>query len=252
MFDLHCHILPGVDDGADSWEESLEMARISLDSGVRTVVATPHMSPDLSPEQVSRLVEELGLRLSAQGLPLKVVPGMEARLEPDLPELLRSGRVLPVGGRYLLLELPHFSLPVYTGELLFKVMLSGYQVILAHPERNARVMENPGLVFEWVSRGMLVQVNSGSILGKFGSRVRQAAEMLVKAGLVHFLGSDAHSASGRRPDMGEAVKVLGRLTPMAQEIAALNGHLLLQGDFAPPEGAAQPPGTGGWRRWWRR
>ncbi len=252
MFDLHCHILPGIDDGADSWEESLEMARISVDSGVRTVVATPHMSPDLHPDQVNSLVAEFELRLSSRGLPLKVVPGMEARLEPELPELLREGRVLPLAGRFVLLELPHFSLPVYTGDLLFRVMLAGYQVILAHPERNPRVMENPELVFEWVSRGMLVQVNSGSVLGKFGSRVRQAAESLAKAGMVHFLGSDAHGAAGRRPDLAEAVKVLERLTPRAQEIAALNGEMLLQGKFTPPEVTTLPADPGRRKRWWRR
>jgi len=249
MFDLHCHILPGIDDGAGSWEESLEMARISLEAGVKTIVATPHYSPETNPAAIIELVKQLNCRLRECDLGIDVIPGMEAYLDPDLPQLLRDGRVLTIGN-YLLMELPFSSLPLYTDDVLFQVMMTGYRVILAHPERNNEVMQNPGLVYEWVSRGILVQVNSGSLLGKFGSTVQRTASALFKANLVHFLGSDAHSPLRRRPDMGEAAALLRSRAANARDIYEVNGQNLLLGSFRPnqdfelPDLMRQP--------WWKR
>ena len=250
MFDLHCHILPGVDDGADCWDDSLEMARIAVRDGVKTLVATPHYSFDLEPASVVELVSQLNQRLAKEQIALTVAPGMEAYLDPDLPSLLRAGRILTIGANYLLVELPFNSLPIYTDEVLFQVMLSGYKLILAHPERNNKVIHNPGLIYDWVTRGMLVQVNSGSILGKFGSQVKQTAEALVRANLVHFIGSDAHSPNRRRPDLGEACQVLSRLTGEAEKICNNNGHLLLEGRFKPQENFTPPVFYG--ESWWKR
>lgn len=249
MFDLHCHILPGIDDGAGSWDDSMEMARLSLADGVKTLVATPHYSPKVEPELIIDLVEQFNSRLKSQELNLTVYPGMEAYLDPDLPQLLRGGRVLTIG-RHLLLELPFSALPLYTEDVLFQVMLAGYNVILAHPERNSQVIQKPELVFDWVSRGILVQVNSGSLLGKFGSAVKATTEILLKAKLVHFLGSDAHSPSQRRPDLGDAALELRRLIPNARDIYDANGHLLLLGKFNPTEDFARP--TVVRQRWWKR
>lgn len=249
MFDFHCHILPGIDDGASSWEETLAMAAMAAEGGVKNILATPHASPQLTPEAVRQLTGELNQRLLDKGLGLVVLPGMEAYMDPDLPGKVFKGEITCIAGKYVLVELPFNSLPMYTDDIIFQLELAGYSVILAHPERNAAVIKNPGLVYEWVSKGVLIQINTGSILGKFGPDVKQTAEVLVRAGLAHFLGSDAHSDRSRRPNLAEAVPVLREWTSRARQIYSENAHMLLLGnvpelDFTQPVMPKQS--------WWKR
>jgi protein-tyrosine phosphatase len=250
LIDLHCHILPGIDDGADTWEESMEMARISVAGGVKTAIATPHFSRDLSPDFVKNLVKEFNERLSDANISLTVMPGMEIYLDPEIPNLLKTGHLQTIGDKYLLIELPMNHLPLYTDEVLFRIMVMGYTVILAHPERNRQVIENPGLVFGWLQQGMLVQINSGSLLGNFGSEVRKTCETLLKANLVHFMGSDAHSSVRRKPELDKAEKVLKQIVPNPRQISELNGLLILLGGFSPHENFKPPVPNK--QAWWKK
>lgn len=250
MFDLHCHILPGVDDGATDWEESLEMAGIFVENGVKTIVATPHSYADILPEQIQMLTVELNNRLAERDLPLTVVPGMEVHLDIDLPEQLRAGKILPIAERNVLLELPSNLLPLYTDDVVFRLMLEGYRVILAHPERNSQVIKNPELIFDWVSKGVLVQITSGSVLGKFGEQIQRTTKQLLKANLVHFIGSDAHGTTRRKPDLAEAATALRNLAVNAREIYEVNGHLLLLDKFQPQDNYTSPVTVR--EPWWKR
>ncbi|RDV84794.1 tyrosine-protein phosphatase [Ammonifex thiophilus] len=151
MIDIHTHILPGLDDGAEDLEEALSMARLALADGVTALVATPHVirgSFFPSRQEILETVSLLNERLAEQGLPLRVLPGAEYRLEPDLPERLAKGELVPLNdaGRYLLVELPSTFVPPYAERVLYELQLQGVTPILAHPERNAELCRRPELL----------------------------------------------------------------------------------------------------------
>lgn len=203
MIDLHAHILPGVDDGPATWAAAFELCRQLVSQGVTGVVVTPHFQPGGYPDtgQVLDLAAELADKLCLAGVPLTVYPGAEVYLVPELPQLVADRAVLTLNnaGRYLLLELPLEELPSCTENVIFSLMLDGITPILAHPERNARLQAKPNLLTTLVERGALVQVNAGSLAGEFGPKVQKFAAILVRQGMVHFLGSDAHCPRRRPP-----------------------------------------------------
>ena len=213
--DIHCHLLPGIDDGASDFEESLAMARLSVDQGVDTVVVTPHQCGAFAHnrgDEIRRRTEELQANLQAAEVPLRVLPGADVRIEDDLIEQLTSGQVLTLGdlGRHVLLELPHelyFPLePVLEG--LQRIGMVG---ILSHPERNAGLLQRPALVDELVLQGCLMQVTAGSLLGSFGTASQAMAEKMARRGAIHFLSTDAHGPKSRRPRLGDAFNVAKKL-----------------------------------------
>lgn len=227
MIDLHAHILPGVDDGPANWTTALELCRQLAGQGVSGVVATPHFLPGRYPEAslVLGLVQELNQRLSSLSCALTVYPGAEAYLVPELPRLVADGTVptLNNAGRYLLVELPLEEIPSCTENVLFSLLLDGITPALAHPERNAKLQENPALLATLVERGTLVQVNAGSLAGEFGPRVQKFAGSLVRQGLVHFAGSDAHCPHKRPPIWPAAIARLEKLAGR-EAVLALTLH----------------------------
>lgn len=236
MIDLHAHILPGLDDGAADWEEAVAMARLAVASGTTGMFATPHWLEDEfahDPEVVLDVLNELRRRLTEAAIPLTVWPGMEVYLTPSLPQRLREGRLLTLNDRqtHLLVELPLGDWPSYTEQVLFELRLAGVTPVLAHPERSRAVIDDPTRLERVVTQGALVQVNAGSLTGQFGRRVQRCAEEMVKRGLVHFLGSDAHSCGQRNPSLAEAAERLQRLIGMAEaeKITRLNAANLLAG-----------------------
>ena len=201
--DIHCHILPGLDDGPSHWQESLRMAQIAVAEGVTTVVATPHQLGNYPHNTVSRIRgrwEEFCSRLASEGIPLRVELGADIRLEPELPEKIANGEVLPIGdhGRYVLVELPSDSCCAVEN-LLKKLRRIGVTPILTHPERSVVIARNQKFLRQWVAGGGLIQITGGSLTGSFGLVVQSAAERLLGEGLVHLVASDAHGATRRRP-----------------------------------------------------
>ncbi|MBI1800547.1 MAG: hypothetical protein HYR71_02820, partial [Chloroflexi bacterium] len=166
MFDLHNHLLPGIDDGAKDWDMALAMARMASADGTQALVFTPHNSAWWSgyyQEKVERLTREFQQRLSDAGVPLQVGAGAEIYFELDLLKRLKDGRAAPLNGsRYLLIELPFTSWPLSTEHVFFELQVAGYTPIMAHPERNAIVMEKPHLMGVLAERGVLGQITSGS------------------------------------------------------------------------------------------
>lgn len=212
MIDLHIHILPGLDDGAASREESLEMAALAVAEGIWAVVATPHVFSGLydnTREQILESVDLLNRRLAGKNIPLTVLPGAEYRLEPALPQLLNEGRLMTVNdtGHYLLVELPTDLVPDYTEQLLYEIQLQGTVPILAHPERNPGLRRDPQRLYRLAQRGVLSQVTTGSIEGHFGQAVRRAALTMLETGVAQLVATDAHSAHadrGRTPAISAA------------------------------------------------
>ncbi len=216
MFDLHSHILPGLDDGAKTIEESMKMLRAAAGDGIRGMAATPH-GKDVREAGtlglVSGHVETLNRLAGEETLDIKIYVGMENHLTPDLPELVISGRAFPInGGPYILVELPFDSLPDYTDDVLTGLQEQGLTPLIAHPERQADIMRDPLIMGDLVGRGMLGQVTSTCILGRFGSEARDTAEILLKKGWVHVISTDCHRPTGpRAPMMADAVLEAGKI-----------------------------------------
>ncbi len=207
--DLHCHILPGVDDGAADEAEFLAMAQAALRGDTAVVVATPHWDLEERPapwELIPPLVDEYRKKLESAGLGLELLPGVEVRLNAGLFRLAADGEAvrrltLAGNGRYLLVDLPLTDIPVGTEETLFRLQLQGCTPVLAHPERNRRLAEDRALLRGLADRGVELQVNAGSLLGAYGRGARRVATSLLQEGLARLIASDAHHASGRDPDL---------------------------------------------------
>lgn len=213
MIDLHCHILPGLDDGPGSFEESLAMARMAAEDGVRVIVATPHVDEQYAypaPELIRELTARLNEMIESDGLPLRVLPGAEVRAAPELVEALQAGRVMTVAdqGKYVLVELPFAGHAVYAGDLFFRMQVAGYTPILAHAERIEWLRRHPDLLQQFKDRGVRVQINAESVSGRAGRGLRLEALRLAKEGLADVLASDGHSATRRKPLLSVAQRNL--------------------------------------------
>jgi protein-tyrosine phosphatase len=202
VIDLHCHILPDIDDGPGSPRDAVAMAAAAVAAGTGTVVCTPHVHPryPTPPAAIHEGVRDLQARLDAQEVPLRLMPGAEVALD-RLPHLGDAdlGLARLGDGDWLLLEMPFRGWPLRLAETLRDLEIRGYGVILAHPERAEAVQRAPDRMRDIVGRGALLQVTAGSFTGEHGQPARRAAETLLRSGWVHFLASDAHSAGPWRP-----------------------------------------------------
>lgn len=210
--EIHFHILPGIDDGPGTMEESLELARLAVADGTRTVVATPHVRADFFTDvhELPWRVRELNARLRLEGIPLHVLqgaevgPGMVAELDSHGLDQVASG---PTNARWVLLEPPFTSL---TGALdaAAELRARGYAIVLAHPERSAGVLASGcRLLRQELRQGTLAQISVSSLLGHHGLDAQVAARHLVEMRLVEFLASDAHGAA-RPPLLGSGMDAL--------------------------------------------
>lgn len=213
MIDLHCHVLPSVDDGAASLEVSRDMLTASRAAGFRTVLATPHLVERLTLDyerlvrnafdQVEPIADELGLRL---------IRGYEIRLTPDLPARLAHGEAVTLGaGRAVLVDFSFLEWPHFVDDTLFAVQVAGYQPVLAHPERYPDIQKDPTRGRQLADRGIAMQVTISSLVGVFGQRARRAAEELLALGAVHLVATDAHSAGHRMAAVPEGLRRLEQL-----------------------------------------
>ncbi len=213
MVDIHCHLLPNVDDGPKSWDESVEMARIASGDGIKVSITTPHwiQGTNWEPEtdRIRELVAELNTRLEQNSIPLKVLPGMEIGITANLPELLANGDIITLGeGKYLLLEIPHYTLPYGLEDIIFSLESQGTKVVLAHPERNREFQNYPSRILQLTRLGALVQVTAGSLEGLHGRSAKKCAMQLAKLDALHIVASDAHSTTNRPPIVSKGLRSL--------------------------------------------
>lgn len=226
MLDLHCHLLPGIDDGATDLEMALEMARIAVDDGITTVACSPHIYPGLYENDAAGIrtaVTALQIELDERGIALRLLEGADVHLEPDLAAAVEAGRVPTLSGsRYLLLEPPHHIAPPRLEDTLFDLLLAGIVPVVTHPERLTWI-EDQYTVFErLVKGGAWMQVTAGSLTGRFGRRPRYWAERMLDEGLVHVLATDAHHPRRRPPLLAE-----GRAAAAARVGDAEAEHLVV-------------------------
>jgi protein-tyrosine phosphatase len=213
MIDIHCHILPGVDDGPRTIKESLDMARAAVEEGITAIVATPHHRNNQFDNYYADIIEEvhkLNEALQVEGIPLTILPGQETRIYGEIAEGLEAKEILPIHQHtpYILIELPSATIPKYTKQLLYDLQLQGYKPIIVHPERNRAILDDPNLLYEIVKGGTLTQVTAASLLGKFGKKVQQLSFKLIDSNLCHFVASDAHNISNRTFVLREAYSLL--------------------------------------------
>ena len=213
MIDLHCHILPALDDGPSTMAESREIARRALEDGVTAIAATPHVREDYptSAEAMEAGLAEVRADFAAGGIALDLLPGGEVALDqlPRLaPETLERFS-LAQGGRYLLVEFPYLAWPLGLESAVSKLRRLGLRPVLAHPERNEEVGWDPGRLEPAVRAGALVQLTAGSLEGRFGRATRETAERLLERRLAHVLASDAHAPSLREGRLAAAADALG-------------------------------------------
>jgi protein-tyrosine phosphatase len=257
IIDLHCHILPGLDDGAPSDAMSVAMARIAATEGIVTLLATPHTLDgvhDVDPGSARAAGARLQALLDRAGIPLRLQVAAEVHLHEDLPDLVRRDPgVTPDGaGRFVLLELPHQSAPPGLPDFLFRLQAAGTTPVIVHPERNLAVRDDPSLARTWVERGALLQVTAGSLTGAFGAAILACCEGLVRSGLVHFIATDAHSDTRRPPRVqaagAAAAKIVG--DDGARALLVDNPARVLGG--AAPGTIEAPVGRRGFLAGWRR
>lgn len=255
MIDLHCHILPAVDDGADDLATARAMARMAVEDGVRTIAATPHVSPTypLDPATIEFGVERLNAALLEEDLPLSVCNGGELAatsvMELDDEDLQR---VALGGGDCLLVESPYVSDVPFFEELIFGLQLRGFRPMLAHPERSPMFQGDPDRLAVLVARGALCSVTTGSMAGAFGTTVRRFTISLFSEGLVHDVASDAHDQSRRPPGLRAGFLALdtelpgiGAQMPWFTEECP---SAILAGRPLPPRPRPPTARPSGWRR----
>ena len=216
MLDLHCHILPGLDDGARSEEDLLQMARIAADTGTRGIVCTPHCSTDdpFLPERLRMILEETDRAnelLAREAVSLRLFSGMELLCESSPDPMLRQGEFLTLAGtRYLLIEFPFDIRSAAIADAAGNVEAAGLVPVIAHPERYFCVQWSPELVRRWSDRGWVIQLNRGSITGGFGEEVQDAADWILERRLAQLVASDAHSPLFRTPDLSDGYRTVAR------------------------------------------
>lgn len=215
MIDLHCHILPGIDDGAESIEASIAMAEKAIDQGITHILCTPHhnngkyTNPKSSIiSQVANLQEELDKR----NLPLTLFEGQEVRITGTLIDEIKEDRILftDVEDTYILIEFPTLDIPAYTEQLFFELRAMKKIPIIVHPERNAKFRENPNLLIPFLDMGCLAQLTAPSYVGVFGKSIQKTAKLMVEYNLVQMVASDAHGVKKRNFYLQEAYKKIAK------------------------------------------
>ncbi|MGA7704809.1 MAG: CpsB/CapC family capsule biosynthesis tyrosine phosphatase [Solirubrobacteraceae bacterium] len=254
MIDLHCHVLPGIDDGPPKIASSIALARAAAGMGVRTIVATPHVSGRYPNEActIARLTENVAVALKRENVDMEIRMGAEIAVE-HIPEIATEQltRLGLGGGKWLLIEPPFGPLTPSLGDAVTALQRAGHRVVLAHPERCPTFHRDPAMLETLVRGGALTSVTAGALVGRFGKDVRHFALDMATAKLIHNVASDAHDAQRRRPGLREEIEHagLGTLTEwLTQEVPAA----ILDGEDIPPRPRALPGGTKRRRALWRR
>ncbi|WP_078429765.1 tyrosine-protein phosphatase [Alkalihalobacterium alkalinitrilicum] len=213
MIDIHCHILPSVDDGAAHKAESIQMIEQAIEEGITTIIATPHHlnGPYINEKQsIIKAVDQLNEEIKINGLNMNILPGQECRIYGDLVSDYHKGDILPLAdsNKYVFVEFPSNHVPRYAKQLFYDMQLAGLTPIIVHPERNSQITEKPDLLYDFVTSGVLTQITTSSLTGHFGKKIKRFTEDLIEHNLTHFLASDAHSLVKRPFRMREALSEL--------------------------------------------
>jgi protein-tyrosine phosphatase len=212
LVDIHCHVLPGLDDGPRALDDALAMLRFAEADGVTVVVASSH-AHRADPASILEGVESVNAAARAQGLTVQVLPGSEIRLESNVSERLEAGELLTINGtRYVLIELSlSGGFPPHLAAAIYELGVAGYAPVLAHAERYPSVQRDPSVLVGLIDAGVVIQINADSILGIRGRAAERTSRELLGSRLAHVVASDAHSMRGRPPGLSAALEVVGQI-----------------------------------------
>lgn len=236
MVDIHSHVLPGVDDGAPDKDRAIAMLKQAKKEGTNSIFATPHCIFGESRyinfgDRIIERYDDFINEIDKHDLGIDVYLGQEIFVSYDIPVYLREGKVLTLNkSRYILIELPMQTIPLYFNNLLYNLELDGYVPIITHPERNEEVIRDPKVADDLIQRGALMQIDSSSLRGLFGKSARKMALTLLRYNKVHFVASDAHSCNGgRNTSLKEAYHMVAKRMgeQKAQELFILNGQKVI-------------------------
>ena len=239
MVDIHSHVLPGVDDGAADMDKAIAMLKQAKNEGTKSIFATPHCifgeSRYISLGNIiQERFEEFTNEAMKQDIDIDIYLGQEIFVSYDIPVYLKEGKVLTLNNsRYVLLELPLQTIPLYFNDLLYNLELDGYVPIITHPERNEEILKNAKIIDTLIQRGSLMQVDSSSLRGLFGKSAKKLAFKLLKNNKVHFVASDAHSCNGgRNTSLQEAYNMVLKKKgkKKADELFILNGQKVINNE----------------------
>lgn len=212
MIDIHCHVLPNIDDGPQSLKESLDMIKQAINEGIDTIVVTPHRNGIYQPtiEEIKKNRDALQSLLQLNKLELTLCLGQEVRIYNDILEDYLCGKLLTVNSasRYLLIEFDSSEIPRYSEILFYDMRCKGIIPIIVHPERNFQIQQNPEILYRFVQNGALSQITASSVTGHFGKKIQKFTSKLLEANLVHFVASDAHDLKYRNFHMKSAMDIL--------------------------------------------
>lgn len=244
MIDLHCHLLPGADDGSKSMDISLKLANDAVRDGIDYALLTPHHMNGVylnHKKAVIQQTQEFQVEFDRHKISLKVFPGQEVRINGDLSTALDQDDILfaDEGGRYLMLEFPDDDVPSYTSTMIYELMQRGIIPIIVHPERNTKIMKKPDILYRLLNRGCLSQITAGSYVGAFGYKVQKFSKQLIQTGQAYVFASDAHDLPNRKYEMTNAFAKFGnefgndyvsKFNENAKRI--INGDNILSNDFS--------------------
>lgn len=218
MIDMHSHVLPGIDDGSYSIEESINMIKEAYEEGFSDIVSTSHYieeSYNANKKDREDLINLLIDRLKEENINVNIYNGAEAYVATNMPELIQEEKLPTINNsKYLLMELPMNSEILYLENIINDLQANGIIPIIAHPERYSYVQKNPKMLYELIEQGVLFQANYASIIGKYGRDAEKTIKKLLKMDIIHFLGSDAHRSRSIYTEMGvitkKLIKVIGK------------------------------------------
>lgn len=235
MVDIHCHILPALDDGAKSLDEALQMAEMAIQDGITHVVATPHANSEFQfdPLRVRARRDELQARLKDR---LRLGAGCDFHMSVEnLTKVQRAARTYSINqGPYLLVEFADFAIPPAADEALLGLQKLGLIPIITHPERNPLMRSQPQRLWRWLKQGCYIQITAQSLLGKWGELIQKQTERWLEWEIVHFIASDAHNTSTRPLRLKQAFELVAerwgesraRLLFRENPLAAFDGQEL--------------------------
>lgn len=215
MIDLHCHILPNVDDGAEDIETSVTMAKRAIEQGITHILCTPHHDNGRYQNSKATVITAVALlqkELNKQHCNLTLLEGQEVHITGELLQAIDKDQILftDLTDTYLLIELPTMDVPVYTEQLFFELRARGKVPVIVHPERNAKFREDPNRLIPYLEMGCLAQLTAPSIVGSFGKSIQKTAKKMVKHNLVQMVASDAHGVNKRPFYLKEAYELIGK------------------------------------------
>ncbi len=224
MIDIHTHILPSIDDGPETIEESIELCKVAASDGIKTIVATPHSQNGVyepTSAEILNAVAMLNSQLKEDQIDIKILPGAEIHIHEGLVESVKNEDVLTINndGKFILLEFPFVFIPPGSDKFIFNLKVNGIIPIIAHAERISAFQRKPELVDQLVNIGARVQINANCLTKRANRGERKCAEWLLKKRLVHFIASDTHSLRGRPPILSEAVGSASRIVGKEKAMA---------------------------------